>query len=252
MYLCHVIWWHRYIDDIMLIWQGPKQLLNEFVAKLNVNNFNQQFTLNSDSSRLEFWDSEIKKDKQGELSTSLFRKKTASNSFLHARSMHPPKCIEGIPKGQYLILRRICSSDEDFKQEVYKLYQRFKARGYKTRCLYEAYQNAYQNTLARNREDLFMYVGKTKRTLKRRIYEHIRDIKNCTLMSSIAKQIHCLHNGQYPGSLFQGIDRLHGDIRGGDLDNKLQLETSWIFRLNTHKSESGLNGHLNFQAFVNK
>ncbi|OCT82216.1 hypothetical protein XELAEV_18024730mg [Xenopus laevis] len=31
-----------------------------------------------------------------------------------------------------------------------------------------------------------------------------------------------------------GIDRLHGDIRGNDLDNKLlQLETTWIFKLNT-------------------
>ncbi|OCT74225.1 hypothetical protein XELAEV_18033183mg [Xenopus laevis] len=64
--------------------------------------------------------------------------------------VHPYKCIEGIPKGQYLRLRRICSSDEDFKEEAYKLYQRFKSRGYKTRCLHRAYQHA----LSFNREDL--------------------------------------------------------------------------------------------------
>ncbi|OCT82610.1 hypothetical protein XELAEV_18025139mg, partial [Xenopus laevis] len=97
------------------------------------------------------------------------------------------------------------------------------------------------------------YVGKTKRPFRRRIYEHMRDIRNCNLLSAIAKHIVCMHNGHYAGSYFQGIDRLHGDIRGGDLDNKLlQLETTWIFRLNAYKSEFGLNGHLNFQAFVNK
>ncbi|OCT80119.1 hypothetical protein XELAEV_18026925mg [Xenopus laevis] len=278
----------------------------------------------------------------------------------------------GHPQG-YLRLRRICSSEEEYKHEVYKLYQRFKPREYKTRCLHKAYQGA----LAQTREDLLykphglknpsnrliltfndndrevrsvihkhwdilskdptlgqlvspralityrrntsigdllthchyqrgsgraccktpgtfrcgaceqchflkisnkfgsdrsnfamyhyisctttfvvylftchcgsMYVGKTTRMLKRRIYEHIRDIKNCNLMSSVAKHIYCSHNGHYSDSFFQGIDRLHGDIRGGDLENRLlQLETSWIFRLNTYKSEFGLNGHLNF------
>ncbi|OCT97452.1 hypothetical protein XELAEV_18009676mg [Xenopus laevis] len=98
-----------------------------------------------------------------------------------------------------------------------------------------------------------MYVGKTKRPLKIRIYKHMRDIKNCNLLSAITKHIFCVHNGSYTGSYFQVIDRLHGDIRGGDLDNKrLQLETTWIFRLNTYKSSFGLNGHLNFQAFANK
>ncbi|OCT80131.1 hypothetical protein XELAEV_18026941mg [Xenopus laevis] len=218
-------------------------------------------------------------------------------------------------------MRRICSSDESFKHEAYKLYQRFKARGYKTRCLNKAYQNA----LSQNREDLLyqthrfgtyrdkprsqnetrlimtfnendkevrsiiykhwdilsknsslgtfrcgtcdqcshlkisntfgkdgstydmhhyicctttyvvylftchcgsMYVGKMIRPLKRRIYEHLRDVKDCNLMSSIAKHIFCVHNGKYAGSYSQGIDHLHGDIRGGNLDNKLlQLET---------------------------
>ncbi|OCT57705.1 hypothetical protein XELAEV_18003163mg [Xenopus laevis] len=84
MYLGHVLRWHRYINDIMLIWQGPQTI------------------------------------------------------------------TKGIPKGQYLRLRRICSTDEDFKREAYQLYQRFKSRGYKTRCL----RRAYQQALSLNREDL--------------------------------------------------------------------------------------------------
>ncbi|OCT55904.1 hypothetical protein XELAEV_18001096mg [Xenopus laevis] len=366
---------------------GPERKLKLFVVKLNRNSFNLTFTMNYHYSRLEFLDIEIKKDERGQLSTNLFRKKTAGNSLLHAESMHPPKCIEGIPKGQYLRLRRICSTEEDFKREAYQLYLRFKARGYKTRSLRRAYQFAFSrsrdevlykhqqcdtSSVRRKDEDrtrfiltygmkdqearaviqkhwhilssdpnigkwvttrplfgyrrnnsigdllthshfqkysgasccktpgsyrcgacdqcqyikisrefgnrnakynmyhytscttihviyLFTchcgskYVGKTKRPLKRRIYEHMRDINNCNLLSSIAKHIYCIHNGEHRGSYFQGIDRLHGDIRGGDLDNKLlQMETSWIFKLNTYKSEYGLNGQLNFQAFINK
>ncbi|OCT73652.1 hypothetical protein XELAEV_18032615mg [Xenopus laevis] len=339
IYLPHVLRWHRYIDDIMLIWQGPEKLLQDFVAKLNVNRFNLTLTLNYHSTRLEFLDTEIKVGQDGYVSTNLYRKKTAGNSLLHAQSMHPYRCIEGIPKGQYIRLRLICSTDEDFKREAYSLYQRFKLRGYKTRCL----RRAYQYALSLNRDDLLYkrrnpntqisspktqevtrlvltyntndneirssihkhwnilakdpeigcqyikvstsfgngrvnydmyhytccttthviylftchcgskYVGKTKRPFRRRIYEHMRDIRNCNLLSAIAKHIVCMHNGHYAGSYFQGIDRIHGDIRGGDLDNKLlQLETTWIFRLNAYKSEFGLNGHLNFQAFVNK
>ncbi|OCT59557.1 hypothetical protein XELAEV_18000979mg [Xenopus laevis] len=96
-----------------------------------------------------------------------------------------------------------------------------------------------------------LYVGKTKRPLKRRIYEHLLDIKNCNLLSSIAKHINCAHGGIFAGSFFQGIDRIHGDLRGGGLDKRLlQLETTWIFKLDTYKSELELNGHLNFQAFI--
>ncbi|OCT67316.1 hypothetical protein XELAEV_18038609mg [Xenopus laevis] len=313
MYLCHILRWHRYINAIMLIWQGPEQLLKEFVTKLNTNNFNLSFTMICDSSKLEFLDIEIKKNQEGLVSTILYRKKTASNSLLHAKSMHPSKCIEGIPKRQYLRLRRICSSDKDFKQEAYKLYQRFKMRGYKTRTLHRAYQWA----VTQNQEDLLykakliMTYNKNDKDIRSIIHKHLdilsKDpvlsklvtprplfsyrrstsigdllthshfqkqsrqtcckmpcnyrcgsceqchIRNCNLLSSTAKHVHCIHNGNYTGSYFQGIDQLHRDIRGGDLDNKLlQLETTWIFRLNTYKMEFGLNGHLNFQAFVNK
>ncbi|OCT82217.1 hypothetical protein XELAEV_18024731mg [Xenopus laevis] len=200
------------------------------------------------NSKLGFLGIEIKKDHQGLVPTNLYQKKTGSNSLLHAKSMHPFKCIEGIPKGQYIRLRRICSSDEDFKHEAYKLYQRIKMRGYK----YQSLHRVYQWALSQNREDLLykstnlksgrigtknqgktrlilIYndndgdirtmihkqweiiskdptLRKTKRPLKRRIYEHLLDIRNCNLLSSIAKHVHCVHRGIYAGSYFQGID----------------------------------------------
>ncbi|OCT78079.1 hypothetical protein XELAEV_18029179mg, partial [Xenopus laevis] len=311
---------------------GPEKLLQEFVAKCNVNKFN--LTLNYHNIRLEFLDTEIKVDNHGQVSTNLYRKKTAGKSLLHAQSMHPHRCIEGIPKGQYIRLRSICSTDEDFYERpsnyirdlnhgkhstqfpsskaqeetrlvltfntndkeicslVYKhwnilskdpivgqlvpsrplfCYRRnisigdslthshFQQQSRVTCCktlgsykcgACEQCQYIKVPTNFGNRNvsyDMYhyiccttthviylftchygsKYVGKTKRPFRRRIYEHMRDIRNCNLLSAIAKHIFCIHNGYYTGSYFQGIDRLHGYIRGGDLDNKLlQLETT--------------------------
>ncbi|OCT58571.1 hypothetical protein XELAEV_18002005mg [Xenopus laevis] len=58
-------------------------------------------------------------------------------------------------------LKHKADAMEDFKQEAYKLYQRFKIRGYKTRSLHKAYQRA----LAQNREDL-LYNWKKSGTQK--------------------------------------------------------------------------------------
>ncbi|OCT91869.1 hypothetical protein XELAEV_18014926mg [Xenopus laevis] len=272
----------------MMIWQGSEQLLREFVSKLNTNQFNISFTMNFDSSKLEFLDIEIKKDAQGLISTNLFRKKTASNSLLHAKSMHPFKSLgyslQGPQLGYSLVTSRplftykkntsignLLTQSHFQKQpnkSCCKTLGRFRC-GDCEQCRFIKPSKMfgktglefkmYHYTCCTTTHVIYLftchcgslYVGKTKRPLKRRIYEHLLDIKNCNLLSSIAKHIHCAHGGIFAGSFFQGIDRIHGDLRGGDLDKRfLQLETTWIFKLNTYKSELGLNGHLNFQAFI--
>ncbi|OCT84789.1 hypothetical protein XELAEV_18022946mg [Xenopus laevis] len=234
----------------------------EIVTKLNVKKFNLSFTMNYDSSKLEFFDIEIKKDSQGLVSTNLLRKLTASNSLLHAKSMHPSKSIEGIPKGHsalsHLVPPRPLFTYKHYTSIGDMLTQsHFQKHTKKTCCKTPASFSSCEqccfiklsNTLEGVNLDL---TCKTKRQFNRRIYEHLLDIKNCNLLSSIAKHIHCMHKRQFAGSYFQGIDRLHGNPKGGDLDNRLlQLETTWIFRLNTIKFKFGLNGHLQFQAFIN-
>ncbi|OCT89092.1 hypothetical protein XELAEV_18017710mg [Xenopus laevis] len=66
----------------------------------------------------------------------------ATNNLLHAESQHPLRLIRGIPTGQYLRVRRLCSTLSDFKIEADKLYQRFKQRGYSHNSLKKAYKRA--------------------------------------------------------------------------------------------------------------
>ncbi|OCT61211.1 hypothetical protein XELAEV_18047235mg [Xenopus laevis] len=99
-----------------------------------------------------FLDIKIFRDQQGNLATTLYRKETATNSLLHASSQHPQKTITGIPVGQYLRIRRICSNQDDFKIEAKKLYERFRERGYSHNSLKKAYKRA----LDTNRQSLLV------------------------------------------------------------------------------------------------
>ncbi|CAJ0955141.1 unnamed protein product [Ranitomeya imitator] len=64
----------------------------------------------------------------GVLTTKLFRKPTATNSLLDYRSFHPVHTKNGVPVGQFLRIRRNCTSDLDFHQEARILTNRFKQR----------------------------------------------------------------------------------------------------------------------------
>ncbi|OCT74273.1 hypothetical protein XELAEV_18033233mg, partial [Xenopus laevis] len=81
---------------------------------------------------INFLDIRIYRSENHNLHTTVYRKETATNSLLQANSQNPVNTIRGIPTGQYLRIRRICSTMDDFKIEAKKL---FRARGYSHNCL---------------------------------------------------------------------------------------------------------------------
>lgn len=70
------------------------------------------------------------------------RKKTSTNSLLHAKSAHPKFLVHNIPTGQFLRLRRICSKEEFFEHQAKELHQRFRDRGYPSHTIRKAYHRA--------------------------------------------------------------------------------------------------------------
>lgn len=79
---------------------------------------------------------------RGVISTTLFRKSTASNSLLRADSTHPVKLKKSIPFAQYMRLRHMCTTREDFEVQAGLLQDWFLTRGYSQSLLKRAYQNA--------------------------------------------------------------------------------------------------------------
>ncbi|CAJ0936405.1 unnamed protein product [Ranitomeya imitator] len=87
----------------------------------------------------------------------------------------------------------------------------------------------------------YIYVGMTTRSLKIRIQEHVRDIKNaitCSephLLKPIPRHLFEIHQCNPKGFFVRGIDHVYMGIRGGNLKQKLlQKETLWIVTLDTN------------------
>ncbi|CAJ0921856.1 unnamed protein product [Ranitomeya imitator] len=141
-YIEGVLFWTRYIDDILFIWQGPERDLFEFVKILNDNELNIRLTVKYSQTTIDFLDIQISGMVGKTLETDVFRKKTAANNLLHASSSHPKPLIDSIPTGQFLRARRICSNDVTFKEQANALTARFKDRGYSNRSIKKGYKKA--------------------------------------------------------------------------------------------------------------
>ncbi|KAM4030159.1 uncharacterized protein ACNLHF_021912, partial [Anomaloglossus baeobatrachus] len=141
--------WMRYIDDIWFLWSGSEGDLAEFMNELNKNELNIKLTYKY-GRRLEFLDLQIEVLDDGFIHTDVYRKPTATNSLLHASSSHLPSLIHGIPIGQFLRAKRICSSEMTFESQSKDISRRFMERGYSRRSI----KNGYKRAKNCNRNDL--------------------------------------------------------------------------------------------------
>ncbi len=141
--------WKRFIDDIFGIWRGPKQELLEFVEWLNHPDQHPtiKFTCEASETSVHFLDVKVYKvPGNPKLQTTLFRKETDRNTYLHYRSSHPVNQKNSIPYSQLLRVRRICSEEEEFEKHARKMVLDFQLRGYPTTILQKAYDKACAKT----------------------------------------------------------------------------------------------------------
>ncbi|XP_069618482.1 uncharacterized protein [Ranitomeya imitator] len=167
---------------------------NAILATLDV----EALYTNIEHQQVDFLDLKLSID-QNRITTTLFRKQTASNNLLHFESFHPAHLRKGIPKGQFLRLRRNCSRREDFLTESRHLTNRFRERGYPRRTISGAFEfskgktreealrprvqsKAYFNCRSRNLVYALIcgcdkiYVGQTTQELRRRAQQHLSNI----------------------------------------------------------------------------
>jgi hypothetical protein len=129
--------WLRFIDDIFMIWTHGEESLQEFVTYLNSCVDSIKFTVESSETNVNFLDMKVKvKDQR--IHTDLYSKPTDSHSYLLYDSAHPQRCKDSIPYSQFLRVRRICSSDTDYKDNILVLTCHFMGRGYPMKLLWKA------------------------------------------------------------------------------------------------------------------
>ena len=127
----YIIDWVRFIDDIFVIWKGDESSLTTFIKYLNGVVPSITFTHEISYKSVNFLDTKVIKDVQGNISTDIFQKPTDTHSYLHWTSAHPPHLKQSIPYSQALRLRSICSSTRVLEQRILEYCNFFVAYGYK-------------------------------------------------------------------------------------------------------------------------
>ena len=135
--------WKRYIDDVLVIWEGDTTSLEEFFFKLNSNTRGISLQYDISTSHIHFLDLNIyvKEDK---LITNTFFKETDRNAFIPVTSCHHSSWLAAVPKGQFQRIRRNCTDIKDFHEQAHVLKQRFLTKGYQEVLINETMRKVEQ------------------------------------------------------------------------------------------------------------
>ena len=105
--------YYRYIDDIFLIWPHVNDSLTHVLEHANNIHKNIKFTHGRSKTTLPFLDVSVQ-IAQNKIFTTLHKKTTDSNSYLHYNSCHPVYIKNSIIYSQFLRCIRICTRNSDF------------------------------------------------------------------------------------------------------------------------------------------
>ena len=152
-HLCY----YRFRDDIFMIWTGDETDLKEFFRRVNALHDSIKFEWKYSKTEVNFLDTTVKIENNGNLSTKLYRKPTDRNAYLHYNSYHPMKQKENIPYGQFLRAKKICSNVKEANKTITGIETKFTKRGYPTNKIKEQKQKAGMV----NREELLQEKDKT-------------------------------------------------------------------------------------------
>ena len=128
--------WLRYIDDIFFIWTEDDSSLKRFIEFVRTYSKSKQmksditFEIVQNKSGVVFLDTRVKLS-GNKLSTTLHSKPTSAHLYLRKNSYHPFSLVKSIPKSQFIRIKRICTSLNDYWYNAKQYVQYFVARGFK-------------------------------------------------------------------------------------------------------------------------
>lgn len=131
--------WHRFLDDIFMIWDHSLEDLHEFIDSLNSFHPNIKFTCTISQESVSFLDAVISKGENLDIITNVYVKETNNHQYLDYTSCHPKKCKNGIPFSQAKRYRRIISNDQQFHECLPTLEKYFLDRNYPQSVIQEAF-----------------------------------------------------------------------------------------------------------------
>ena len=122
-------WWKRFIDDIIFLWKGTEEELQEFVTFLNNSHPTIKFKCKKginycfETKKVDFLDTTLWIDSEGYIQSTLYSKPSRVVQYLLPSSSHPSHITKNIPYSLAYRLRRIESTEDGFRANLDKLKQ---------------------------------------------------------------------------------------------------------------------------------
>ena len=120
----------RFIDDGFLIVNSTHINCMDNWCKNTFKHDYLSFTYNYSNVSLNYLDVTINITQGNKVTTTLYKKPMSKHAYLHYESNHPIHLLKSLPYSQGLRIIRICSEVEDRNNELDKMFNNFKSRGY--------------------------------------------------------------------------------------------------------------------------
>ena len=136
--------WKRFIDDIFAIWQYGRDELDIFIQHLNSRMDSMKFEADISEGNVHFLDVDVFLDTDSnQIKTTLYTKPTDSHNYINYQSCHQKSCKNGIPYGQFLRLRRICSDEDDYVAKSKQMAYYFHLANYPIELIQSSFERAF-------------------------------------------------------------------------------------------------------------
>lgn len=184
-YKNNIIYWHRYVDDVLILFNGTNRQLENLHTYINSIHTKIQFTLEKEENKtINFLDLTIKNENQRH-TFKIFRKRTQTNHTIHNSSHHPAQHKIAAYNHMLHRLNNIPMSDDDYNDEIRTITQIATKNGYSERMIHRInrkiksriiqrdlstlYENENNNN---NKKYLSMYYNENTSNIARKIFNN--------------------------------------------------------------------------------
>ena len=121
----------RFIDDLVFFFSLPAHEIDFFLDKFTKIHPSLKFSINISHESIPFLDTTlIILPDSPRIRTSMYYKETDAHAYLDYNSCHSKALLNSIPYSQFLRVRRICSDDTDFYNQINLMHSFFRNRNY--------------------------------------------------------------------------------------------------------------------------
>lgn len=145
----NIMYWHRYVDDIICLFEGNETESQNFLDFLNSLSNKIKFTIEVQPEKINFLDLTISKEKEKH-NFKIFRKETQTDLIIPSKSNHPWQQKMTALHALINRLIRIPMNEIDYKEEINIIKHLAAVNGYNTKTIDKIIQKTKQRILNKN------------------------------------------------------------------------------------------------------